>query len=301
MIPSNIRQYIGIAATAIENNNDRILEVYCPEFAPFKVGVDGKATTKVAPLSVIDNETGEKVPVSINMADTIKCEYLGENTNMDIPDIHIGELIKVTNFGGDEKFYWSCLDRKDYIRHVEHWRLSVADQRKTNKELTDDNTYFIDIDTRNHKRVLISTSNTDKEAFRYTILIDAIANQITLKDDAGNIIRLDSNIPRIYMLNNTGTLVDLNGPNLIQNVPGNMSTTVMGDYTIEVTGDYKRATAGNETLECPNTQITNATQRVVKAGKYIRQANEHDIKGAIYNVVGGSGDVVVAGKNLGFV
>ena len=41
MLENNTRQYIGIATTAIEHNNDKILEVHIPELLPCKMGKMG--------------------------------------------------------------------------------------------------------------------------------------------------------------------------------------------------------------------------------------------------------------------
>lgn len=301
MQDTNFKQFVGVAATSIDNNNDRILEVYCQEFSPFKHGVDGRASFSPSSVKIEDAETGANVPVDVTLSNTIECEYLGSNTNLDVPDIHIGEMLLITNFCGDEKFYWSCMDRKDHIRHVEHFRLGINDERKTNKEIHDDNTYYIDLDTRKHKRILLSTANSDGEKYRYFIHMDAVKNQLTINDDAGNIIQIESDIPRIHCTNGVGCSVDLNAVDLLINVPRDMITNVGRDYTLTTGNNYTRTTLMNEITKSKTHTQTVDDALIVTAGKYTRVSKEHGITGDKYVVAAKGGNVVCGGISLGII
>ena len=266
MIESKWRRYVGLATTAILNNNDRILEVYCPEFMPTK---DGKMTAADAKPQkkkmTVKSVLGQNYTADIAVAPTIKCEYLGTSTNHDVPDIHIGEQVRVHNYAGMEKFYWTPLGRDDNLRRVEHYKVKIADQQKTVKELTDDNTYLFEMDTRNGKLIRLKTSWSDGEEYIYQFHIDAKANKVTMWDTnkAGlmNICTIDSNIPLIRAVNRNKTFFELRADDINMYAPGNFTgvidknatVTIKGNLTCNVIGNAIFSYAANVTISIAQT------------------------------------------------
>ena len=252
MIKSKWNKYVGIATTAILHNNDRILEVYCPEFMPTKHGNMSAKDTKLKVEKVTLNAPkNKKNTAEFSLANTIECEYMGSNTNVDIPDIHIGEQVWVHNYAGTEKFYWSALDRDDNIRRVEHYKVKIADEQKTNKELTDDNTYLFEMDTRNGKLIRLKTSWSDGEEYIYQFHINAKTNVVTLwdtnKQGKMNIITLDSNIPLIRAYNRDETFVELRAKDINMYAPENWNVTVDKDANFTIAGNVTSTVMGNVT------------------------------------------------------
>ena len=278
MITGNIIEFIGVAATAIDDKNATTLEVYCPEMMPFTQGVRGKIELGKEKIKLQD-VNGVTEELEIELSDTITCEYLGKNSNASIPDIHIGEYIVVWNFAGAHDFFWTSMDKNSHIRHTEHHRLSCADLRVTNKPLTDDNTYYIEIDTKYAKHIKLSTSKTDGEAFRYFIDIDAKTNTIEIKDDDSNIIKLDSNIPRIYMENKLGTICDLNAPDAFLMAPNNV--TVKAGNHMDIIGEASITLKTPKLLMVTGSYVHNSKSYVhnsdaikMTTGSYIHTSKE---------------------------
>ena len=294
MIQSNIKDYIGIAASPVKKDNERYIEVYCHEFLPYKNGDDGLSKPRTDTATVIDAETGEEISVTVNLQDTIKCEYLGENTNMNIPDIHIEEMVKVMNFAGTSDFYWTCLDRKDYVRHVEHWRLSVANERKVNKELKDGNTYFVELDTKNKKMIHVHTSTSDGEAVGYDFIIDADASIVTLKDTVGNSIVMKSLVPQIISTNADGTIVDLIQTSIKATAPKDIILTAGNNIVID---------AGNEIQNKAGAKFSmTAPEEIIKVSKYTRITDQATWTGNGKTVITApAGGVTINGLSLGLI
>lgn len=296
MVKSKWFKYLGIATTAILNNNDRIIEVYCPDFLPTLEGIMSKADTVPKKKQItIDSPLGEKNTASVGMGKTIKCEYMGSDTNKDVPDIHIGEQVWVHNYAGTETFYWSCADRDDNIRRVEHYKISIADQQKTNKVLTDDNTYLFEMDTRNGKLIRFKTSWSDGEEYIYQFHVDAVTNMVTLWDTnkAGeiNLCQIDSNIPMIRALNRSKTYIELRDKDINMYAPrdwnvivdrhanfiigGNLTSTIKGDATSTILGklistvikDVISSVTGNVTFTYLKNMTLTVTQTVTQTCK----------------------------------
>ena len=72
-----------------------------------------------------------------------------------------GQQVLVMNYARSDKWFWIPLDRDDYAKPFEHIKLRCADQAvvhklddstdeqdEREKALHDDNTYFLEIDTK---------------------------------------------------------------------------------------------------------------------------------------------------------
>lgn len=285
MVESKLRTYIGIAATAITENNDIMLEVYVPEFIPVKTGelslskaradsndvlkrvgqspnssvFTKEDTNRTTVKSKVNNMGMDKDTVELNdvhknikvvnviTSETIECEYFGNLTNQDVPDIHVGEKVLVYNIAGTEKFYWTAIGRDDHIRQFEHYKIKIADKKLTIKDLDDDNTYLFEMDTRNGKIIRLQTSNSDGEKYRYYIKIDAVKSTMEFRDDSGNTLILESEKPRWFLTNRDQCWMELIGPDMNINVPNNMTTTVGNDYSLFVGGNRKIEVSGDTT------------------------------------------------------
>jgi len=216
------KKYIGIATTAITEKNQKELYVFLPELTPL---ASGKISEETEMIEInLENSAAPQTAIQIETSDTILATYFGiGGTNRSIPDVHIGEQLIVYNYAESDTYYWAVAGRDDNVRVTEHLRFSVADTKKTLEDLNDDNTFFIELDTKyDNKHLLVSTSNSNGETYRYFFKIDAIANTVELKDDSGNVILLDSDKVRIKATNKSGTFVDIINENMTLYAPTNI-------------------------------------------------------------------------------
>lgn len=145
-----------------------------------------------------------------------EAEYFDLTTNRAYPpDVVKGEQVILFKYSDSEKYYWFSAGRDDKHRHTERIRFQVADEKKTVKELTDDNTYYFEMDTLHNKHIAIRTSKTDEEKFRYLFKFDAKEDTIHMCDDDNNELLLESKVPRWLIKNKNGSFTDINKNNIV--------------------------------------------------------------------------------------
>lgn len=187
-----------------------------PESRELKVQLDEQMPFMEGELKKIENEVQVGQGEQIKTTNFIVATWIGQNSNRAFPpDIYRGEQIVVYNYADSDKYYWDSLGRDDNMRHVERIRFQVANERITVKELSEDNTYLIEMDTLHNKHILIRTSDSDEEEFTYQLKIDAKENRVHLCDNADNEFLIESDTPRVFIRNTDGTYVDLNKKNLV--------------------------------------------------------------------------------------
>ena len=194
---------------------ERVIKVHLQELIPF---VTGEVKPVVDKKKVDGGDGG--FSGNVETTNTIEAKYFDGYTNRRYPpDIRKNEQVLIFNYADSDTYYWISSGRDDNLRKKERLNFSVADTPNSVDQLTDDNTYFIELDTLHNKKIRICTSQSDGEEYRYLIMIDAKANTLTLCDNNDNEILLDSNVPRIRLRNHDGTIVDLAQKNLTMIVP----------------------------------------------------------------------------------
>lgn len=257
---SNMHQYIGYAA-ADKALDSRELLVYPAEFLPF---LSGELSAKEIDNDVVTN--GRNTYQSTVKTTTIlKCLYRDETSNRAFPpDIRKGEEVIIYNYGDDNTWYWKSSARNDNARRTETYRISVSGTLDNTAESSDDNTYFLELDTRRSHRIRLSTSNANGETFRYQLNLDADAGSVFLGDDAGNQIYINSAQPRLCMKNASNSLIDLNDKNIV----------IMAERDISIVSTNGNlsfsAQSGSSTHYARNTitQRTDADMNITTATNY---------------------------------
>jgi hypothetical protein len=212
--PMNI-EYVGIAAQTLMGDGDTdaniFLEVMIPELVPTAKGDVNNTTDEEVISSTVNNSAPSgKKSSHVKISETIKCEYMGHRSNGSIPNIHLGEQVIVYQIGYTDRYYWKEMGRDDSIRTTEHLKLRIANKTKTVEDLNDENTYFIEMDTREGKRgIHISTSKGTGEKCEYDIKINTDDSTVEIKDDIGNSCKLSSKDHRWLMKNASGSSFDM--------------------------------------------------------------------------------------------
>lgn len=215
-----IQTFIGIAA-ADKAEDSRELWVYCQELLPFVKG-ELKARefdTEISTSSQTDSYSGK-----MKTSNCVLCQYRSTESNRLMPpDVRRGEQVIVTCFSDTNTFYWDTAGVDTGTRRTETYRIGVGDTTEYNTVLTDDNSYFLELDTRRHKHVKISTANSDKEEFRYMLLISPELSQVLLTDNANNSIFIDSKKHHVTLTNTDGSLLNLEAENIVMSCKGNIT------------------------------------------------------------------------------
>lgn len=285
------------------------LEVVVHEIAP-----NGKCCIHKSPVCVpaqTEDPIGDTSGgCSIPRQDTIRCQYMG-GTNTIVPCIHIGEQVWVLHYEGGDMWYWLPMGRhRDAgIRQHEHLRWYAMNRCKsvigcnTFKTVTDQETYFIDINTNpGNKMVQIHTAKNDGEFCQYDIFIYPELGKMRAHDCKGNELTLDSKATIWYMKNADNSFLELNKEDItlscnrdMKIICGrDMSVTVGNNQTIDVSADRTDTVKGKRT-----TTITGNDNRTVLANvvdtvsnHWVRKIAANDSKtvgGACVETVGSYG------------
>ena len=210
--PPIMREFHGYAA-ADKANDSRELLVYSEELLPF---LQGEIKAREIDNQVNTSNGKDSFQGTVKTTNCITCIYKDDASNRAFPpDVRKGEQVLIYNLGDTGTWYWKSEGRNDNNRKTETQRIQISGTLENAPELNDDNTYFIELDTRRSHRIRISTSNTDGEKNRYLIQIDSDQSQIFIGDDKGNQFFMDSEHPRVCMKNKKGSLLDLNDENIV--------------------------------------------------------------------------------------
>lgn len=213
--PIPFREFYGIAAETLDskNNPSGKLKFICPEMNPFHSG-EVEHVEKEISFSTED-VWGTRQSSTATAKNTIEAFFVGSNSSISMPDLHLGEQVMILQYGKQDLFYWRPFLNDEKLRLREHYRIYCMSSPTRIKNVTNDNTYFIEINTKQgEKGITISTSKSDGEAYVYLAKIDCEKHTVEIKDDIGNIIKMESDKPRIFIKNSAGCKVDLDKENI---------------------------------------------------------------------------------------
>ena len=228
-------------------HNSRLVKVYLKDLLPF---LDGEVSDNdgLESMTYIDDLSGEEVVEEVATTNHITAEWFSMDTNRVFPpDVRRGEQVMVIKYSDEDLYYWMSSGRDDRLRRLELHRIAVSNDSSVDKELDDTNTYFIEMDTLFTKRIRIVTSQSDGEDYKYEVVIDAKNNFMSMSDDTGNEVILESDIPRVKMKNNKGTLLDLNNDDAIIIAPRDIVIKANRQVVIKATNITNDA---SEAIKC---------------------------------------------------
>lgn len=305
-------EYIGVARTANYDGLTANIEVYIPDFLP---NFDGDIPLKNISEDITLKDPIENTTVTdkINHRKTVYCTWFG-NTNTIIPCVHVGERVRVYQYAGTTNFYWEPLGQDHGIRLRERWRMYWMSQPtsvtgksdpKWGKNYTDvspDNSYWIDVDTRTGKKAIwFHTSMADGEDHTYDcrLLIDHPLGKCIFEffDSEGNILRLDTHKHKWYIKNADNSYIDMEKENIT--IHCNDTMTLLGDKKVVVkTPDYQliadkqTITGKTRSSNLSNSDDFQTKNMSIKATKFTSNA-DHSYSGPNFVVGTASGLVPV--------
>lgn len=243
---TNVVELTGIAV-ADKEQDSRTLLVYSPELLPF---VKGNLTaTEVNNEISTQNSTTGGFSSNLKTSNYITASWRGDTSNRTFPpDIRKGEQVTLLNFGDSDQWWWKETGRNDNNRRTETYRIGISGSLENDPDVTEDNSYFIELDTRRSHRIRISTSAADGEKHRYLICIDADNSNVFIGDDYGNEIQLDSENRRIRLKNTDNSLLDLNRKNIV--LACEQDITIMsqsGKISMKAKGNIDQITDASQT------------------------------------------------------
>lgn len=203
----------------------------------------------------------------------------GNDNRLTSPDVYKSETVKIYRMGDTNEYYWKTIFREPTLRRQETVINAVSNIKSGNAAYDLNSSYWTKVDTR-YKLFQIHTSNNDGEPFVYDIVIDTAAGSVTIGDDVGNFIKMDSSNDLLSLTSIAGANVDLNKGHI-----------KMHGKTITMTADEKI------TMAAPNTEINSETQH---NGNFSIAGGVSATEGLSVTGGGGSisGDVKLEGGNI---
>ncbi len=248
--------HIYTIGRAAENRklSSATLEVYPIEHFGY---LDGEITsdTTVTEAKGVD-ANGKAYSTSVTTTNSIQATWIQWGSNRTTPpDIRRGERVLLWRYADTDQYYWTALGMDDYLRRLETVVYAFSDVKDESvKTLTPENAYYLEVST--HKKlVTFSTAKSDGEPFTYTFQFDTGKGRVTLADDIGNYVELDSAARSITLENADDSKVVLDKTVInIQSVDSvNIKTKA---YTLTCdTATHK--VAKSNTLDC-DTHATSA-------------------------------------------
>lgn len=278
-VPNKWNAYMGIMTETTAYRNQRWFHIYVPELLPAVTG-DVTPENAIHMCNVKNIKNNQSEIANVKVTKTIHADYFGIDTSKSVPTMTKGQQVLVINFGDTDKYYWIPLERDDALRTFETIRWSCADMAVTNKVpvagdqievkkagLTDLNTYFIEIDTRENKHILLSTANTDGEFWRYFFKIDAVDHTVEIWDEPtsggpSNVIKLESCQHgnqaiggRITLQNASGCSLVLDEKDVFLNVERHLIVKVKGNTITDIDGNVATHILQNVSTMIDGTEV----------------------------------------------
>lgn len=204
---NKITEYIGIAAED-KKINSRELKIFIKDLLPF---YQGKLTEKKAEYQV----DGGNYKGTIKVSNVITATWFSNDTNRRYPpDVKKGEQVKVQIYSDQDQYHWTSLGRDDDKRRTERISIGAANTPNDPTPVNMENSYGMNIDTQDGKTLTLHTSKSAGEKNKYMLQFSGDGRTARLSDDNNNEIIIESEIPRVYMRNNDGGLLELSKKNI---------------------------------------------------------------------------------------
>ena len=142
----------------------------------------------------------------------IKAKWLpyGESNRTTAPDVCINETIMIYKYGDVDEYYWFDIMREPELRRLEDVLYSYSNMKNGVSPYDANSSYWVRFNTKD-KFIQIHTSKNDGEPFIYDITINTKVGTVTLNDDVGNLVQLDSSSNTVNIKTNKDINLDAAG------------------------------------------------------------------------------------------
>lgn len=107
------------------------------------------------------------------------------------PDVVANETVDIYRYSDTDKYYWKTSRREPLLRRLETVCHAYGNLREPGKAFDKESSYWFEVST-HQKTVTFSTSKSDGEKYKYTVMIDSKNHTVIVRDDVGNSFILNS-------------------------------------------------------------------------------------------------------------
>lgn len=177
---------------------------------------------------------------------------LGQSNRITAPDMIKGETVMIFRVSDTDEYYWTPLMREPSIRRQETVLYAFGNIPKGLKAWDKETSYWMEVSTHD-KYMHLHTSKNDGEPFMYDIKLDTAKGVLTVTDNAGNTMVLDSPSSKLTITTNND--VEVNTQNAVVNasakVDVNTETATINASTTTVNSSTTTINASATTINSP--------------------------------------------------
>jgi hypothetical protein len=140
------------------------------------------------------NAKGTKVKDNIIGGDTITAKWIpfSNSNRITAPDVYKSETVILFKFADStDEFYWTTIFREPKLRRLEDVMYAFSDLKDGLKPFDKNSSYYLQVSTKN-KFIKLHTSKSDGEPYAYDLLLDTRTGLLSIDDNVGNNIKLNS-------------------------------------------------------------------------------------------------------------
>lgn len=256
--------------------------------------VDGELTDNTEEYEASGSSSeGENFQLNISTTASIKARWLSyfNDNRITPPDVRRGEMVAIYQFSDTDEYWWCTLKQDKTLRRLETVVYSYSNQREENTAVDAKNSYWMEVST--HRKLLhLHTSKNDKEPYEYDIQINTKQGCITIKDDDGNYIFLDSADRHIKLRNKDDSFISINKREIHINAPDKILMTT-NHLEIKARTDMKVYTT-HYNLDASSTIKNQTNDYSIKTGGYKVSASSYKVSVSSADFSGN----VTAGRNM---
>lgn len=186
------------------------------------------------------------------------------------PDVRRGERVEILQAADDDKYYWRPMGLDDHLRKLETIIVGIsATQDEGATELKPENMYWIEFSSHS-KKVALSTSKANGEPFLYEFFFDTATGTVTLKDDIGNFIFMNSKEKLLHLQNAMGAFLKLSLKDILMFAPQDIMADATRDASITAGRDFSVKAGRKATIDGGGSvQVWEASQTSLKTPKFV--------------------------------
>ena len=229
---------MGIVSEDKKTGSD-IIKVAPMEKIPFfngKISDHGEKYDTEAP-----DASGVKRKSNVTSEATIIAKWtpLGASNRISAPDVSAGETVTIYTFADTNDYYWSTVFREPKLRKLEKAMYAWSNTPSSETAFDKNSSYWCEVSTLDQS-VTFHTSKNNGEPFSYDIKIDARNGNLSIVDNAGNTIKLDSknseinieSLDKVKVSNKSGDSINVTAGNITIK-----STSVKIEGNLSVSGN----------------------------------------------------------------
>ena len=178
--------------------------------------VNGEITDTYTNIIAFAKDANNKnYGTSVKSSITIEADWLpiGNSNRMTAPDVRRGETVIIYRFADTDKYYWNVFTNDMSLRKLETVIYAFSGTTVEADPTDASTSYYMEVSTHD-KYVHLHTSNTNGEPYQYDIQINTATGFIQIMDDQGNYIKFDTTEHQISLVNQDGSVVEVNKTNI---------------------------------------------------------------------------------------